>query len=325
MENKELVKSIDKVGPRTTKKEMEDLLKQAKEKLLQKESGKLTPKQQELKLPNSKELETWASDTRNHFATNISAVVNSYQELNETLDDLTETVDKKKKELKELYSIEEGFLDIATILEAKHNAKTTHEIEMGAQVEKHEKQEKELVEEYNRKLNDLNTFYKDKEEELKYKQKHAEREFNDAFDQSKRKQINELNVYIASKESDIKERLKELTEREQFVEKNKELIETFDKRLAEDLDAKIKTYVSNYELNHKREIERKDNELRTQVEIYESKLSSLKSELDKEIANNAELKLGIKEAQNKVQDIATIAVQNAKNETHIVRSTDKNV
>lgn len=323
MENKELVESIDKVGPRTTKNEITALLKEAKKKLLEKQSNKVTAKKQEFRLPDNKDLETWASDTRNNFAEDISKIVNEYRELNNTLVDLKNSVMEKEKELQEKYEIEKQYIELASILEAKNDAIKEQKEVMDELEAKYVLESKTLMETHARKVKELENTYKDKEAQAKFTHQQLERNFQDLFDEDKRNLVKELNVYISSKEDEIKTRLKELHEREQFVNKNKDLLDSFDERLEKEVNKQVNELSDKMAEKTKREIEKLENDLLTQEKIYENRLESLTRELEKANNDNAELKELVKEAQSRVQDIASTAVKNAKSEVHTVGFTDK--
>ena len=169
MDNKELAQSIDKVNVRTTKKEMEALLKQAKENLLKKESGKITVNEKVKSLPMDLDhLEEWAKDITNAMATETTGIVNRYRNLQTELSNLTEQVKTKEKELKEMYEVEQSFLDLAALVEAGQTAERDHNEAVKEMEAKFVIKHRDLIKNHQRTMEELDTEYKDKKKAAEF-------------------------------------------------------------------------------------------------------------------------------------------------------------
>ncbi len=329
---------VPKITPSSTKKEMLEAFNELKKQLEEKEENQLKPEKRKEEMLTKEVIQ--AADTLAAEETTVkinelkSEIGKMLAQISDKLEEetanylkLKESIDLKKKELKEIYDIEAAAHALAALIEAQKQKRLQYEEEIESQKntleaeikqtrldwDKEKKAHEEAIKEHDAEEKKARERVK---EEFEYNFKRDQQLSQNAFKDQKEKLEKELAAAREEFERKVAETGKSLDEREVKVKEREKFVNDLQKQVDEfpgRLDAMVGKAVKevterltgeagkNEELL-KKEYEGEKNVLKTRIESMEG----IVAEQAKQIAD---LSMRLEKSYGKVQDIAVKAIE----------------
>lgn len=329
---------VPKITPSSTKKEMLEAFNELKKQLEEKEETQLKPEKRKEEMLTKEVIQ--AADTLAAEDTTVkinelkSEIGKMLTQISDKLEEeaanylkLKESIDLKKKELKEIYDIEAAAHTLAALIEAQKQKRLQYEEEIESQKNTLEAEIKQTRLDWDKekKVHDESIKERDTEEkkarervkeEFEYNFKRDQQLSQNAFKDQKEKLEKELAAAreeFERKEAEtgknLDEREVKVKEREKFVNDLQKQVDEFPGRLEAMVGKAVKEVTErltgeagkNVELL-KKEYEGEKNVLKTRIESFEG----IVAEQAKQIAD---LSMRLEKSYGKVQDIAVKAIE----------------
>lgn len=327
-----------KVSMTSTKKEMLEAFNELKKQLEDKSETELKPEKKKEEIRSAEVVRvadaltpenavTKINDLKTDIGKMLSQLSGQLEEEASNYLKIKESIDLKKKELKEIYDIEASAHALAALIEAQKQKKLEFEEETTARktlLEEEIKQkrlewEKEKSE-HQQKVNDRNA------EEAKTRQRQKEEfDYNftreqqlkqNAFKDEKEKMEKELTTAreafgkkVAETEKNLNEREEKVKEREKFVDELQKQVETFPGRIDEAVDKAVKEVTQRLTAEAQKNEELLKKEHHGERNVLQTKIESLEQVVASQTKQSEDLSGRLEKSYSKVQDIAVKAIE----------------
>lgn len=267
---------------------------------------------------------------QNDICASLNALINNIQDAETTYSSITEAIDIKKKELKEMYDIEKAANTLVALINSQHKIKEDFDTVMEVKELESETKLKELSQkitelraEYEKEVNEeeaeLQKIRNRKEEEWKYdferRKKIKEDNLNDDLQNRKKifySELEEKQAELNTRENIVKERENKCDEKDQLVTSLQSAVDAIPEKEAairsevkDEVEKKLAKNNAIKENYLKKEFENKEEIYKNKIEILENLLR------DKEVENKT-LSNKLDEAYSKIQDMALKTVEGSK-------------
>ncbi len=223
--------------------------------------------------------------------------------------DIQKAIELKKKELEEVYEIENSSATLLALVEAQHQKRKEFESEIETTRLEWDK-EKELYEaEVNeRDVTETKTREREKEEYL-YTLNREQQMAKDKFEDEKAKLEKEIKLKKEQAERELEEREKSVAEREEELNELRKKVSNFPNEMESAINKEIKDIAGKLQMEakNKEELLRKDfngerNVLTTQIKSFEQTVKQQSEQI-------TSLSQQLEKAYQKIQDIAVKTVE----------------
>lgn len=325
------LRNQQEVAPSTAKDAIAIAFKQLLDQYQQNEH-KIATKEEEAEKEKNKEL---LEKTRNYTVNNIVNDLAALQldfggVINQLTNNLT-TESNKLEELKKAIAVESKYLEqlnqVRLVADALHIFEQEHQ-EKIASLEMTTQSEKEMIEQ---EMVQVRKVWEREQVQFEYKvtaaielitrqreaaaadyQYQLERQRTieqDEYEENKRLQARELSEQQAIKNTDWQEREKYLADHQEEFIKNKDKINTFDAKLAEEYNQAKENAIKEVESKYKFEAELKEKDWSATKEGYQLKIESLSATIERQNQQITEINNRLQEVNTQAQNLARQAFQ----------------
>jgi hypothetical protein len=321
-----------------TKKEMLAAFSELKKKLHEKAETELKPEKKKDEMRKAEVINTADKLTSDGTATKINElkveIGKMLSQVSDKLEEeavnylkLKESIELKKKELKEIYDIEESAFALAALIEAQKQKKQEFDEEITGKKESLEAeiQQKRLAWEKEKQEHEAAVKERDTEEkkmrerqkeEFQYNFKREQQLSKNVFYDEKEKMEKELTAAKEAFEKKAAETGKSLNEREEKVKEREKFINDLQKQVDQfpgQLDSAVNKAVK--EVTEKLTLEAKKNEellkkgYEGETNVLKTKIESLEQLVAQQDKQITDLSQRLEKSYGKVQDIAVKAIE----------------
>lgn len=330
--------SIPKISPSSTKKEMLDAFNELKKQFEEKEEIELNPEKRKEEMRTKEVIQ--AADTltaeettvkinelKNQIGKILSQLSNNLEEEADNYLKLKESIELKKKELKEIYDIEAAAHALAALIEAQKLKKQQYEAEMETKRNTLETEIKETKQEWEKekKAHDEAIMERDSEEkktrervkeEFEYNFKREQQLSQNAFKDQKEKMEKEMAAAreaferkVAETEKNLDDREAKVKEREKFVNDLQAQVDEFPGRLDAVVNKAVKDVTERLTAEAKKNEELLKKGYEGEMNVLKARIESLEGIAADQAKQIAELSTGLEKSYGKIQDIAVKAIE----------------
>lgn len=329
---------VPKVSMTSTKKEMLEAFNELKKKLEDKSETELKPEKKKEEI-RSAEVVRVADDLTpenavikiNDLKTDIGKMLSQLSgQLEEEASNylkIKESIELKKKELKEIYDIEASAHALAALIEAQRQKRQEFEEETAARKTllddeiKHKRQEweKEKSEHQQRTIEQNAEEEKTRQrqkEEFDYDFKREQQLNKNAFRDEKEKMEKELATAretfeknVAETEKSLNEREEKVQEREKLIDELQKQVDTFPGRIDDAVDKAIREVTDRLTSEAQKNQELLKKEYHGERNVLQTKIESLEQVVSAQEKQIEDLSGRLEKSYSKVQDIAVKAIE----------------
>lgn len=281
----------------------------------------------------SKSVEDQIASLQKNIAGILGSLSNSFSVEIEAFNNLKDSIELKKAELKELFDIEREAFTLAALID------TNREISIKQDAENAEKLAKALAElqtvneEIKQARVNLAEEIQNEKDKLKVEREREKEEYEYSFKRTKQLEKDKLADELAQERKEFEEEFEQIREgllkdqaaldaREENVSQREEKVEELENLVAS-FPAKEEQIRSEATEKAVKDAERTaaikesyaKREAASQKEIYENKITLLESSLESERVKNAELSAKLDAAYDKIQNMALASVDGSKTQS----------
>ena len=329
---------IPKIKASSTKKEMLEAFEELKKKFQEKDETELKPEKKKEEKRTKEVIQ--AVDTLTAEGTTakinelkieigkmLSQVSDKLEEESANYLKLKESIELKKKELKEIYDIEASAHALAALIEAQRQKRQEFETEMETKRNCLEEEIKQKRSEWEKEKNAHEEAVKERDAEEKKAWERQKEEFDynfnrerqlkqNAFNDEKEKMAKELSEGKEAFEKKVVETEKSLNEREEKVKEREKFIDDLQKQVDEfpgRLDAAVNKAVADVTERLTEEARKNEALLMKEYEgdknVLKTKIEALEGTVTEQAKQIADLSARLEKSYGKVQDIAVKAIE----------------
>jgi len=329
---------VQELSMTNTKKEMLDAFYEMKKKLAEKAETELKPEKKKEEIHKAEIIK--AADTLstekivtkiNELKTDINKMMSQLAEKmeEETVNylKLKESIEWKKKELKEIYDIEASSFALAALIETQKQKKQEFDAEMTDKRDHLESEIQEKKSDWEKEKKDHEAALKERDSEEKKARERLKEEFEynfkreqqlskNAFIDQKEKLEKELALAKNTFETKVTEMEKKLLEREERLKEREKCIDALQKQVdqfPDQLDSTVNKTIKD--ITERLTLEARKNEellkkgYEGDLKVLNTKIESLEQIMVQQNKQIEEMSARLEKSYSKVQDIAVKAIE----------------
>lgn len=321
-----------------TKKEMLAAFSELKKKLHEKAETELKPEKKKEERRKAEVIKTADTLTTDGTVEKINAlkveIGKMLSQLSDNLEEeasnylkLKESIELKKKELKEIYDIEASAFALAALIEAQKQKKQEFDEEMTGRKEtleteiqqkrlEWEKEKQEFEAAVKERNNEEKKLRERQKEEFDYNFKRDQQLSKNTFNDEKEKMGKELAAAkeafekkVAETEKNLNEREEKVKEREKFVNDLQTQVDQFPTQLDSAVNKAVKEVTERLTLEAKKNEELLKKGYEGETNVLKTKIESLEQTVAQQDKQITDLSQRLEKSYSKVQDIAVKAIE----------------
>ena len=329
---------LPEISMTSTKKEMLAAFKELKQKMLEQAETELKPEKKKEEIRKADVIQAADRLTGEGTVAKINELKIEIGKMLARISDrleeeaanylkLKESIELKKKELKEIYDIEESAYALAALIEAQRQKKQTFEEEMTNRKEALETEinQKRLDWEKEKQVHELALKERDAEEkkvrerqkeEFQYNFKREQQLSQNAYNDQKEKMEKELAdaketfaKKAAETEKSLNEREAKVKEREKFLDELQKQVDQFPAQLENAVNKAVKDVTGRLTLEAEKNEELLQKGYEGETNVLKTKIQSLEQLVVQQNKQIEDLSGRLEKSYGKVQDIAVKAIE----------------
>jgi uncharacterized coiled-coil protein SlyX len=329
---------LPEISMTNTKKEMLAAFEELKKQLHEKAETELKPEKKKEEKRKAEVIKTADTLTTDGTVEKINAlkveIGKMLSQVSDKLEEeavnylkLKESIELKKKELKEIYDIEASAFALAALIEAQKQKKQEFDEEMTGKKEsleaeiqqkrlEWEKEKQEHEADVREKNNEEKKLRERQKEEFDYNFKREQQLSKNTFNDEKEKMEKELAAAkeafekkVAETEKNLNEREEKVTEREKFINDLQKQVDQFPAQLDSAVNKAVKEVTERLTLEAKKNEELLKKGYEGETNVLKTKIESLEQTVAQQDKQITDLSQRLEKSYSKVQDIAVKAIE----------------
>jgi hypothetical protein len=323
---------IPKISEKNTKTEILEAFNIVSERLRSAASAKIDPVAEVTEKKNNAVIEKVKGVSTDKIEDALSLLKSNLNQVTDQLsiyNEITQAIEVKKAELKEMFDIEKSAFTLAALINSQNEVREKFDKEMEEKRLATEAKLSEIVSQIEQKKSEFKAEYDKVVAETKEARKKDENEYNYEFSRKKRLAEDAFNDEITRKRKELAEEIeearKELANEEAIVSSRERLVTSRENEIAE-MQSKIEQFPGILE-NAIKEAEKRGNTTASQaygfetrylkkehegaLALLETKLETLQNALSDEREKNSDLAAKLDDAYTRIETLASKTVDGA--------------